>query len=131
MKKTIATFAMCIAGALAALLCAQEAPAPARVVVPLSSAKRACTFARGARSVFYERLYVVAKKEVPAGEPDEWWGIFPDRKQSRDANGLLRAVNVPAAEVLFTDPHDGPLFSGSCKCPPGMWTGIPATSAVQ
>ncbi|HEX8851275.1 MAG TPA: hypothetical protein VF761_17245 [Gemmatimonadaceae bacterium] len=136
MKKTVATLVMLIAGAFAALVLADEpAPAPSRPVIPIAKAKKGCTFRVGGlrNSVYYEAAYIVAKRLMPIGEPDEFWIVFPNREQDRDESGHLRTNNVSADRVLFMSPKDGPVIvlrdGLKCKCPPALWGAASGVSA--
>lgn len=99
-------------------------------VVPLEKAKKACTFVVGFRnlSVYYERVIVIGKRELPPDTPDEFWVVFPDREKHevlRDGKHLLQPDNVQAAQVLFVDPKDGPVMvihkMKLCRCPAFFW----------
>lgn len=109
-------------------------------VVPLEKAKRACTFVVGFRnlSVFYERVLVIGKRELPPDTPDEFWVVFPDREKHevlRDGRHLLQPDNVPADKVLFVDPRDGPVIvvhqMHLCRCPRVLWGSTPGVTAEE
>lgn len=114
---------------LAVILSSLHASA-AGPVLDIKDAKRGCTFVVGFRhlSVFYERILIVAKREVPPDTPDEYFVVFVDRQKRevlRDGKHLLQPDNVPASKVFFVDPRDGPVFTlhemKICRCPAVLW----------
>lgn len=135
MKKTLATVATLIVGVFTALVLADEPAPQARTVIPIAKAKKGCTFRINATrtAVYYEAALIVAKKLVPAGEPDEFWIVFPNREQDREAEGRIRTNNVLASRVLFMSPKDGPrlvLRDGlKCQCPGSLWGMVSGASA--
>lgn len=79
------------------------------------------TIDESSRRVLTEPLIIVGEREGIDEDDNpvqEWWVWFPTRPKEdyTDQNGVLRAVNIPKAKVLFT--NETKIIKGLvCKCP--------------